>query len=157
MMSDEIRHLRVEAQRLAHGKHPSQVRYPEPFRRAAIATARSRLAQGGSVAPVALDLGIDGRATSGRPAGEPGPVLAKAAALPAQHGRRSDDDQRLPPPGPDSGQAGPERAVSRVELRAWHRSLVDGELLAQGEVLEGQLAVAADGGREGGGTGGAAR
>jgi hypothetical protein len=31
-----------------------------------------------------------------------------------------------------------------VELRAWHRSLVDGELLAQGEVLEGELAVAAD-------------
>jgi hypothetical protein len=31
-----------------------------------------------------------------------------------------------------------------VELRAWHRSLVDGQLLAQGEVLEGELAVAAD-------------
>jgi hypothetical protein len=31
-----------------------------------------------------------------------------------------------------------------VELRAWHRSLVDDQLLAQGEVLEGELAVAAD-------------
>jgi hypothetical protein len=51
---------------------------------------------------------------------------------------------RLPPPGPDSGQAGPEQAVSRVELRAGQRSLVDGELPAQGQVLQAELAVAAD-------------
>jgi hypothetical protein len=31
-----------------------------------------------------------------------------------------------------------------VELRAWHRSLVDGELLAQGQVLESELAMAAE-------------
>ena len=85
-----------------------------------------------------------GRAPSVGKAREPGPVLAKPAALPAQDSVGRDDDQRLPPPGPDSGQAGPEQAVSRVELRAWHRSLVDGQLLAQGEVLEGELAVAAD-------------
>jgi transposase-like protein len=58
MMNDEIRRLRGEAQRLARGKHPSQVRYPEPFRRAAVATARSRLAQSGSVARVARAMGV---------------------------------------------------------------------------------------------------
>jgi hypothetical protein len=57
---------------------------------------------------------------------------------------RSHDSQRLPPTGPDSGQADPEQAVSRAELWAGQRSLVDGELLAQGQVLEGELAVAAD-------------
>jgi hypothetical protein len=31
-----------------------------------------------------------------------------------------------------------------VELRAWRHSLVDGELLAQGQVLEGELVVAAE-------------
>ena len=52
--------------------------------------------------------------------------------------------QRPPPPGPDSGEGGPEQAVGRAELRAGRRSLVDGELLAQGQVLEDELAVAAD-------------
>jgi hypothetical protein len=38
----------------------------------------------------------------------------------------------------------PEQAVSRAELWAGHRSFVDGELLAQGQVLRGELAVAAE-------------
>jgi hypothetical protein len=64
--------------------------------------------------------------------------------LPSEHGVRSHDNQRLPPSGPDSGQASPEQAVGRAELRAGRRSLVDGELLAQGQILEGELAVAAE-------------
>jgi hypothetical protein len=54
------------------------------------------------------------------------------------------DDQSPPPAGPDSGQPDPQQAVQRTELRPGYRSLVDGELLAQGQVLEGELAVAAD-------------
>jgi len=46
--------------------------------------------------------------------------------------------------GPDSGQADPEQTILRMEPRPGRRSLVDGELLAQGQVLEGELAVAAD-------------
>jgi hypothetical protein len=42
----------------------------------------------------------------------------------------------------------PEQAVSRAELWAGHRSFVDGELLAQGQVLESELMVAADEERE---------
>ena len=88
---------------------------------------------------------------------ELGPVLAEAAALPAQDGIGGHDDQRLPPAGPYSGQAGPEQAVSRAELRPGRCSLVDGELLAQGQVLEGELAVAADEDGEPPGTGGGGR
>ena len=84
------------------------------------------------------------RAASGGPAGELGPVLAEASALPSQDGVGRHDDQSLPPAGPDSGQPDPEQAIHRAELRPGRRSLVDGELLAQGQVLEGELAVAAD-------------
>jgi len=89
------------------------------------------------------DLGVDGRASASGPAREPGPVLAEAAALPAQDGIGRDDDQRPPPASPDSGQADPEETVGRAELRAGRESLVDSELLAEGQVLEGELAVAA--------------
>src|SRR5207249_7066112 len=72
-----------------------------------------------------------------------GPVAAKAAALPAQHGRRSDDDEGLPPGGPQPGQPDPQDAIAPSKSRPIRRSLVDGQLLPQGEVLEGELAVAA--------------
>jgi hypothetical protein len=42
------------------------------------------------------------------------------------------------------GQADPEQTIRRVEPRPRRRSLVDGELLVQGQVLEGELALAAD-------------
>jgi hypothetical protein len=88
------------------------------------------------------DLGVDGRATSGRAAREPGPVLAKATPLPPQDGVRGHDHEGLPPPGPDPGQSDPKKPVRRTKLGPSRRSLVDGELLAQSQVLEGELAVA---------------
>jgi hypothetical protein len=53
------------------------------------------------------------------------------------------DHEGLPPPGPDPRQPDPEETISRAKLGPGHRSLVHGELLAQGEVLEGELPVAA--------------
>jgi hypothetical protein len=47
------------------------------------------------------------------------------------------------PPGPDASQPDPEKAVRRTKLGPGHRSLIDGELFAQGQVLEGELAMAA--------------
>jgi len=41
-------------------------------------------------------------------------------------------------------QGGPEHTIHRVEPRPGRRSPVDGELPVQGQVLEGELAVAAD-------------
>ena len=70
-------------------------------------------------------------------------MAAKAAALPAQHGRWSDDDEGLPPGGPHPGQPDPQEAIAPSKSRPIRRSLVDGQLLPQGEVLEGELAVAA--------------
>ena len=99
--------------------------------------------RGGHAGDQGLDLGVDGRATSGGAAGELGPVLAEAAPLPPQDGVGGHDHEGLPPPGPDSGQPDPEEAISRAQSGPGRRSLVHGELLAQGEVLEGELAVAA--------------
>src|SRR6058998_133142 len=58
--------------------------------------------------------GVDAWAAHGGPAGELGPVLAEAAPLPAQDGVGGHDHERLPPPGPDPGQPGPEEAVRRM-------------------------------------------
>jgi hypothetical protein len=57
-MDHELGRLRSEAARLAHGKVRSQVRYPRPFRRAAVALARTRLERGGSVGRLARELGV---------------------------------------------------------------------------------------------------
>ena len=53
-----IPRLRTEAQRLAQGKPPRQVRYPDAFRRAAVARARRHLGQGRSLARLARELGV---------------------------------------------------------------------------------------------------
>src|SRR5213593_4390162 len=89
------------------------------------------------------DLGVDGRAAPGGPAGELGPVLAEAAPLPPQNGRRGYDHEGLPPPGPDPSQPDPEDAIRRAKLGPRLRPPVHGELVAQGQVLEGELAMAA--------------
>ena len=89
------------------------------------------------------DLGGDGRATSGRAAREMRPVRAKAKPLPPQDSVRSHDYEGLLPSGPDAGQPDPEEAITSAERWPGHRSFVHGELLTQGQILEGQLAVAA--------------
>jgi hypothetical protein len=64
--------------------------------------------------------------------------------LPSQDSVGRHDDERLPPAGPDSGQPGPPQAIGHAQLRPGHRSPVHGKLLAKGEVLQGELAVAAE-------------
>ena len=100
--------------------------------------------RGGHAGDQSFDLGVDGRAASGGPAGEFGPVLTEASPLPPQDGVGSHDDEGLFPPDPDPGQSDPEEAISSAQSRPGHHSLVDGELVAQGQVLEGELAVAAE-------------
>ena len=99
--------------------------------------------RGGHACDQSLDLGVDGRAAPVGPAGERRPVLAEAAPLPTQDGGGGHDHEGLPPMRPDPGQPDPEETISRAKLRPARRSLVHGELLAQGEVLEGELPVAA--------------
>ena len=91
-----------------------------------------------------FDRGVDGRVARRATPGKRGPVAPKAASLPAQHSGGSHDDEGLPPGGPYSGQPDPKEPIAPLELRPVHRPLVDGQLLPQSEVLEGELAVAAE-------------
>ncbi len=99
--------------------------------------------RGGHSYDEGLDLGIDGRAAHRGPPGDLGPVLAETSPLPAQDGVRGDDYQSLPPASPQPGQRDPKEPVAPAQPRPVRRSLVDGQLLPQGEVLEGELAVPA--------------
>ena len=91
-----------------------------------------------------VDLGVDGRTTTDGPGRKLDPVLTESVPLSPQDRVRGHDHERSPPPGSGSGQSDPEQAVRPAESRSRHRALVDGELPAQGRVLEGELAVAAD-------------
>jgi hypothetical protein len=57
-MDEAIRQLRGEARRLAQGKPPSQVRYPEEFRRAAVHLAERGQQHGRSVVGLARAIGV---------------------------------------------------------------------------------------------------
>jgi hypothetical protein len=61
----------------------------------------------------------------------------------AQDGIGRHDHEGRSPPRPHSGQANPEEPLAAAQFRPARRSLVHGELLAEGEVLESELAVAA--------------
>ena len=111
--------------------------------------------RGGHAGDQSLDLGMNGRTTSGRAARELAPVLAEAAPLPPQEGVGGDDHEGLPPPGPDSSQPDPEEAIRRAQLGSGRRSFVHSQLLPQGQVLDRELAVAAEEEREGSKHGGA--
>jgi hypothetical protein len=50
---------------------------------------------------------------------------------------------RWPPAGPHAGQRDPEQSIAAQQLRPVHHLLVDGELVAQSKVLQGDLTVAA--------------
>ena len=88
-------------------------------------------------------LGADRRTAQPRPVGELRPVLTEATTLPPQYGVGRYDDQGLPPAGPDSGQPDPQEAIHRAQSGPRRCSFVNGKLLAQDEVLQGQLTVAA--------------
>jgi len=85
-MDAQMRRLRAEAQRLAHGRERSQVRYPRAFRRAAVELARRR---GGSVASLAHELGVSVPTLQKwlRPTAAPTlrPVAVTAATAPDGH------------------------------------------------------------------------
>jgi hypothetical protein len=70
-------------------------------------------------------------------------VQAEAAPLPTQDSVGRHDHEGRSPPRPHLGQADPEEPLAAAQLRPLRGSLVHGELLAQGKVLEGELAVAA--------------
>jgi transposase-like protein len=86
-MDEAMRQLRAEARRLAQGKPPSQVRYPEEFRRAAVRLAGRGQQHGRSVARLARAIGVSEPAQTKwlrPPAGAGLRPVAVPAALPAE-------------------------------------------------------------------------
>src|SRR2546425_12830934 len=88
------------------------------------------------------DLAAYARASCRGASGESGPVLAEAAALPPRDGVGRHDDKGLPPADPHPGQRDPEQPIAAEQLRPVHHLLVNGELVAQSNVLQGDLTVA---------------
>ena len=70
------------------------------------------------------------------------PTMGRPEIL-IQYSRKRRRCQRSTPPGPHPGQPSPEEAIARPQPRPLRRALVHGQLLAQREVLEGELPVAA--------------
>ena len=68
-------------------------------------------------------------------------MLAEAATLPPEDGAGRHDHEGRSRPHP--GQADPEVPLAAVQFRPGHRSFIHGELVAQGEVLQGEPTMAA--------------
>ena len=70
-------------------------------------------------------------------------MRAEAPPQPPEDGGGGHDHEGLSPTRPDPGQPHPEEPIKRVKPGSGHLSPVYGELVAQGEVLECELAMAA--------------
>jgi hypothetical protein len=66
----------------------------------------------------------------------PCPVAFEPGAMPPDHRLGFHDDDNPISVSPDSAQGHPKTAVHIREPRSFHRTLEDGELLAQGEILD---------------------
>jgi len=87
----------------------------------------------------------DARPAGSPPGAEP-PVEAKALPVPAHDRLGLDDDQDLPPARPELAQQDPETAVQGRERGSPSGLAEDRELLAEGELDEGLLTLAAEAG-----------
>src|SRR5438128_2870263 len=82
------------------------------------------------------DLVVDRRSTGLASSTHARPVITKAFALPSDHGRGLNEDQSLPPGGPVTRQPRPEDTVGRTNMRPSHGSLIDRQLMSQGDDLD---------------------
>src|SRR5207247_9325368 len=69
--------------------------------------------------------------------GDPRPIQTKPRSMPVHHGSRSDQDERLPPPGPERSQRNPEQLVQGGQSTA--RSL-----RVQSQVFEDEVRPATE-------------
>ena len=82
-MDIAIRRLRAAAQQLAHGKAPRAIRYPAPFRAAAVRVARAHRAQGRAVGDLAQELGLTAPTLTRWLEGPPTPRVRPVTIVPA--------------------------------------------------------------------------
>jgi len=85
----------------------------------------------------------DPRSTAAR-LGTPTPVKPETSTLPAGHGLRFHHDQDNGPPGPEATQKGPEQPVGGTQIGATMFPFEHGNLLSQGQHLQGGVAPTAE-------------
>ena len=71
--------------------------------------------------------------------GEASPVRGEALSRPTQHGLRLDNEQGLSPVPPRPGKEEPEESITVPKFRPSLLSMENGELLAEGEILQREI------------------
>jgi hypothetical protein len=79
---------------------------------------------------------------------ESGPEKFEALPIPAYVGLWLDDHEGRAALAPEYGKPNPEEAIKRAELGSWTASPIDGQLLSEGEIFQGQIATKFEDGNE---------
>jgi hypothetical protein len=72
---------------------------------------------------------------------KPGPIQLEAGPVSSHNGLRLNENQCLPPPGPEAPQYHPEKSVGNGKPRMRMPPLQDSKLLAESEILQEQIAA----------------
>lgn len=86
-------------------------------------------------------MGIDRWASGPLPPCESGPEKLEALPLPAGDGLRLDDQEGRALLAPDFGEPDPAEAIWWMELRSRMAAPINGQLLPEGEILQGQITM----------------
>lgn len=86
----------------------------------------------------------DGRTARLATLAQSAPVVSESLLLPRQHGVRLHELQGIVPSRPQAREPSPEEPIRCMELRTLDGSLIDEELMPQGDVLEAQGVVRAE-------------
>jgi len=97
---------------------------------------------------VEVQLSIDRWSPGAFPPRQSGPETLKTLPLPADDGLWLDDKESRAPLAPNLRKPNPEEAISWTKLRSWIAALIYGQLMAEGEILQGQVATKFEDGNE---------
>ena len=76
--------------------------------------------------------------------GDPRPIQTKPRSMPVHHGSRSDQDERLPPPGPERSQRNPEQLVQGSQSTARSLRVQSQQLPTENQVFEDEVRPATE-------------
>ena len=72
---------------------------------------------------------------------EPGPIQLEAGPVPSHNGLRLNENQCLPPPGPEAPQYHPEKSVGNSKPRMRTPPFQDSKLLPESQILQEEIAA----------------
>jgi hypothetical protein len=72
---------------------------------------------------------------------EPGPIQLEAGPMPSHNGLRLNENQCLPPPGPEPPQNHPEKSVGNSKPRMGMSPFQDSKLLPESQILQEEIAA----------------